>query len=647
MQRYDPRQNARDERVGKKKKRRKNHGGKNQESKNTSKSTIQFESNREGAPPKRLPESAVQDVDPSNVIDDIDLIDPTILDEKDGDAEVEMGLHQHDVKSLAPADQEIASAMASSKLPLRKVANAWKLAPFLIDNLERDGFQSFFPVQALSIPEISKSENVRVRDVCIAASTGSGKTLAYLLPILNSMSKRLVRRLSALIILPSRDLALQVHKVLERYVNGSPLKVGLAVGQSDFEAEQMALTVNQDAPKRDTCQQRLKIDRGNLDLVLDSFGDANGLEDPTNHTACESPVDIVVCTPGRLIDHLDQTPGFTLQYLEFLVVDEADKLLSERYQNWIDRVLSPAEKNAGPSGKALVWPNRMAPSMDTWTGHQRRNNFYPSVMRKVQLRKFLVSATMTRDPQKLASLRLVNPKVFDANAMSGTQSDASSEKFVLPPTLQEFTVECTAEQKPVVLCAAILEHQRDSAGKGIVVVFASTVESTHRLTRLLQMLWKESGNGDPKTIAEFSSALSQEDRTGLVERCSRSDGGLRIVVCSDSMSRGIDIESVELVINYDVPNLTKTYIHRCGRTGRAGKSGKSVTLLRNDQVAQFRKMRRSALDPERVSTTNVDKGLARSIIAVYRSCLSALRELLEAESHGELGKFDPLPSENY
>ena len=94
-------------------------------------------------------------------------------------------------------------------MPIREVAKLWKLAPFLVDNLEKDEYNTFFPIQALVIPDVIASErhaHIRNRDICVSAPTGSGKTLSFVLPVLNALAGRRVRRLRALIVLPSRDL---------------------------------------------------------------------------------------------------------------------------------------------------------------------------------------------------------------------------------------------------------------------------------------------------------------------------------------------------------------------------------------------------------------------------------------------------------
>jgi hypothetical protein len=143
--------------------------------------------------------------------------------------------------------KEIEFAVQMSKLPIVEAARLFQIPEFLISNLQRDGYRHFFPIQCLTIPDIIASErsslHLRSRDVCCTAPTGSGKTLAFVLPILQALHQRIVVRLAALVVLPSRDLATQVFSVFQRYSQGSDLRIGLAIGQTDFVEEQRALVV--------------------------------------------------------------------------------------------------------------------------------------------------------------------------------------------------------------------------------------------------------------------------------------------------------------------------------------------------------------------------------------------------------------------
>ena len=546
--------------------------------------------------------------------------------------------------------QEIQTAIGLSEMPMQEVAAAWRLAPFLLENLKRDGFESFFPIQALTIPDVIANE----RHPHLQAPTGSGKTLSYVLPILNSLANRQFRRLRALVVLPSRDLADQVYRVFDKYTQGSNLKVGLAVGQSDFKAEQIALTTAPDSSSAAEMRLKLRFDPGNLALALKAFGSLKDFDPNHTNQRTASPIDILVCTPGRLVDHLDSTPGFTLEHLRFVCIDEADRLLNQSYHNWFERVLAathamPSLTASGGDGDAnrdrvQSIHHRIDPR--TW----RRSEDGDAASSKgycqpVQLRKFLVSATLTRDPQKLAALHLVNPRHFDLHQLSADSgTNHEYKKYAMPSALEECMVECTAEQKPIVLLSLILDGMNQikissedtGRSKGVIVVFTSSLESTHRLARLLQLLWTASGQGDASMIAEFSSSLSQKERASLIHRCKDVNDALAVVVCSDGMSRGMDIELVSTVINYDVPGFAKVYVHRCGRTARAGKKGTSITLLKGGQVGQFRKMRSLIQSPDAVLEKGIKKQLVRDFVPHYRGCVQALQKVLAAESEGDL-----------
>jgi ATP-dependent RNA helicase DDX51/DBP6 len=480
--------------------------------------------------------------------------------------------------------------------------------------------------------------------------------------------------------------ASQVYNVFDRYTNGSDLRVGLAIGQSDFKAEQRALTVGtRDATTMDdlnTARHRYFLNSGSLDLALEAFPGLSDVDAPPKDGKMNVPdggvsaVDILVATPGRLVDHLDRTPGFTLQHLRFLVIDECDRLLNQSYHNWIGRVVASANaasisawhkmssigSNNGsnsvtalrlaPDGNAFVidpitWRRGGAAGDDSaFSNNDAGGSVVASVCRPAQLRKLLFSATLTKDPQKLASLGLVNPKHYDAHHVN-SQRGVSSQRYSMPVALSEFSVECTAEQKPLVLLSLLLDQLQNGTGtstKSIAVVFTSSLDSTHRLLRLLQLLWGSAGYGDPSSVAEFSSALNQHQRTKLMKRCTDADGGVSVVVCSDGMSRGMDISSVSAVINYDVPVFAKTYVHRCGRTARAGKRGIAISVLKGGQVRQFQRMRKLIDDPSRIKEMTIKKDLVRDAVVHYRACVKALREVIQAEEAGDLSTTDAIPS---
>jgi len=440
-----------------------------------------------------------------------------------------------------------------------------------------------------------------------------------------------------------------------------------------------------------TAQLRQYMDPGNLELSLDAMAyelEEYDKSDKSSRTKRGripdggiSAVDVLVCTPGRLVDHLDNTPGFTLQHLRWLVIDEADRLLSQSYHGWIQRVLDCVHTPPAPSidsddnsanknnsrdcrnNKITIDPVTYRRSEQdafvttTNTTEEGTSTDSNNICQRIQLRKLLYSATLTKDPQKLSSLRLINPKYFNAHDLkrrssTGVNNNKESSLYRMPEQLKEYTVECTTEQKPIVLLALLLEklkeHEESATSflnkkkkKKLIVVFTSSLESTHRLTRLLQLLFAANNYGTPP--AEFSSALNQHQRSQLMNRCNDpNDLSVSVLICSDGMSRGMDLASVVAVIHYDVPVMAKTYVHRCGRTARAGQDGTAIAILKGKgQAGQFARLRRLIALPEGVTKASVKTSLVRDALPLYKDCVSCLREVLAAEDRNELKPMNP------
>jgi ATP-dependent RNA helicase DDX51/DBP6 len=231
--------------------------------------------------------------------------------------------------------------------------------------------------------------------------------------------------------------------------------------------------------------------------------------------------------------------------------------------------------------------------------------------------------------------------------------DAKAGRYFVPEGLSERMVECTAEQKPLVLLALLLDEEQnrtviasgedDAERVNLSIVFTSSIDSTHRLARLLQLLWEAGGYGQSSAVAEFSSSISAKQRAAILRRCRSSDANQRVsvLVCSDGMSRGMDLPSVSAVINYDVPVFAKTYVHRCGRTARAGREGNAISVLKGGQVSKFKKMR-SLIGGGSVEKAVVKKHLIKGILPTYKACVGALQRVIDAEKNEEILQSDPL-----
>ncbi|KAJ4848872.1 DEAD-box ATP-dependent RNA helicase 1 [Turnera subulata] len=455
------------------------------------------------------------------------------------------------------------------------------LDPRLKVALKNMGFSSLFPVQ-VAVWEETVGPGGFERDICVNSPTGSGKTLAYALPIVQMLSTRAVKCLRALVVLPTRDLALQVKDVFEAIAPAVGLSVGLAVGQSSI-ADEIAELIKRPELEAGICYDPQDIS-------------------PQLHSA----VDILVATPGRLVDHITSTKGFTLEHLCFLVVDETDRLLREAYQSWLPTVLQLTQSY---DGSFLAPTDNFVPFGALKTrrrcGIERgfKGKPYPRLV------KMVLSATLTQDPSKLAQLDLHHPLFLTTG----------KQRYQLPEKLESYKLICESKLKPLYLVALL----RNLGGEKCIV-FTSSVESTHRLCTLLHLL----GDLEVK-IKEYSGLQRQSERSKTLKAF--REGEVQVLVSSDAMTRGMDVEGVRNVINYDMPAYVKTYIHRAGRTARAGQVGRCFTLLRKHEVKRFKNMLQKA-DSDSCPVYSVSSSSVESLRSIYVSALEKLKETVESEA---------------
>ena len=400
------------------------------------------------------------------------------------------------------------------------------LDPAVATALRAGGVSCLFPIQAAVWQSLSGGRSAR-HDLAVCAPTGSGKTLAYLLPLVHHLgaggtpggvaaagAAGFPRALRGLVVVPTRDLARQVASVLSPLAAAAGLALGVAAGHGALSAEAEAL------------------------VGLGPLG-----------AGPAGRVDALVATPGRLAAHLRATPGFSLADLSFLVVDEADRLLRQSYQEWLPKVGAASGAGGGEPGQG----------------------------RRVV--KVVASATLTRDPSKIARLGLTTPRYV---AVTG-----GGQRYALPQGLREHKVVCPGAFKPHTLLALLA--RLTAAEDARVMVFASSVEASHRLALLLHAAHRA---GQAPRAVEFSSRVSDgERRRGLALL---REGRARVLVASDAATRGLDVEGVTAVVSYDPPVYAKTYVHRAGRTARAGRGGDAYTLLRPEEVWHFKEMLRKA-----------------------------------------------------
>uniref|UniRef100_A0A8C9W9R0 ATP-dependent RNA helicase n=1 Tax=Scleropages formosus TaxID=113540 RepID=A0A8C9W9R0_SCLFO len=420
------------------------------------------------------------------------------------------------------------------------------ICPQLLAKLESNGILHFFPVQAEVIPAILEGVGqgllvgrggYKPRDICVSAPTGSGKTLAFVIPIVQALLKRVVCEVRALVVLPTKELAQQCHYVtivFHCYTDGTGLKVGMLTGQRSLSAEQASLL---ESSARGWC----------------------------------SLADIVVATPGRLVDHINMTEGFNLQNLRFLVIDEADRMIDSMHQAWLNQLTKAVYSG---SDMASIF-RRAEPGPITAASH---------LQPQMPLQKLLFSATLTHNPEKLQRLGLHQPRLFSSiHSRPGDLDAGPQERFIFPEGLTEYYVSCTLSKKPLLILHLILRLKFSP-----ILCFTNSREAAHRLHLLVKLF-------GGVQVAEFSSQLSASERKRALKDFEQ--GKIQLLISTDAAARGIDIEGVKCVVNYDAPQFIRTYIHRVGRTARAGKAGLAFTFLLGVQEKLFLQMLKDAGSP--------------------------------------------------
>lgn len=515
------------------------------------------------------------------------------------------------VASLSEAEQE---------------AYIWsQLDDRVAEQARSQGVTNFFRIQRGVLPHALRDANKPqaqpvgiFRDLCVSAPTGSGKTLIYALTIQQALAERRLRILRAVIVAPTRELARQVY------------------------IEMIRFTPEKRHPEG-TLRIRIAISIGGREDTL--FQERPSLYAQPISIACpistERPhPDILVCTPGKLVDHIDFTPGFTLQHVRYLVADEADRLVSQRFQGWAKKTIHACFDDS----EIPEWPELKFEELGTKIyAPVTRRSLDPKLARTVcepRLQKLLFSATLGDDPGHLHSFLLESPKFFYFGDDENIKTSAEpTNAFALPSTLIERTTLTSTEQKPLVLLSLL----EDDSTVGLCIVFTNSVDTTLRLACLLR-LWFS-----PDNVFELSSALTARQRDATLEACRRYSERDQvrprtILVASDAASRGIDLD-IGLVVNYDMPTNVRSYVHRLGRAARAGRSGTAITLIKRGQESDFRKMRRSVRAGKSEERLKVPRARLEPLSPKYKACLAQLQDAVRAakKGHRPPAAFQPPP----
>ncbi|MBS0372658.1 MAG: DEAD/DEAH box helicase [Proteobacteria bacterium] len=345
------------------------------------------------------------------------------------------------------------------------------LIPEILQAVTDAGYSEPTPIQRQAIPVVLAGH-----DVMGGAQTGTGKTAGFTLPLLNRLARHASTSTSparhpvrALILAPTRELAMQVFESVKLYSKHLPLRSTCIYGGVDMNP------------------QIQELRRG---------------------------IEIVVATPGRLLDHVQQKT-IALGQVEFLVLDEADRMLDMGFIPDIRRILS------------LLPANRQS---------------------------LLFSATFSDEIKKLADQMLKNPQLIEV-----------ARRNMVSETITHIVHPVSSGLKRNLL-AHLIRHEDPS---NQVLVFVDTKFACSRLAHFLERhdISADSIHGDK----------SQQARTETLDNF--KSGKIRVLVATDVAARGLDIEDLPSVINFELPHTAEDYVHRIGRTGRAGKKGKAVSLV--------------------------------------------------------------------
>jgi ATP-dependent RNA helicase RhlE len=356
-----------------------------------------------------------------------------------------------------------------------------QLIPEILKALKDEGYTEPTSIQEKAIPLVLNKE-----DVLGSAQTGTGKTAAFAIPIIQHLAKRNKpdgkRKINSLVVTPTRELALQIGESFKAYSRYTNIKNTVIYGGVGQNAQTDALR------------------RG---------------------------VDVLVATPGRLLDLMDQ--GYiSLNDIRYFVLDEADRMLDMGFIHDIKKIIAKLPKS-------------------------RQSLFF--------------SATMPKNIVSLSNQILINPKKVAVSPVSSTAE-----------TIQQHLYMTNRENK-----RELLLHILKDSSITQVLVFSRTKHGSDRIVRNLQKKKIE--------CAAIHGDKSQNQRQKALK--SFKNGHIRVLVATDIAARGIDIDKLRHVINYDIPNESETYVHRIGRCGRAGENGISISICEpeeNEYISDIEKL---------------------------------------------------------
>lgn len=397
--------------------------------------------------------------------------------------------------SLEPTTVDEALGIANAPTPKDETASfltdttfaSLELNPRLQENIDKAGFTRLTEIQDRSVPALLAG-----KDVLGQAKTGSGKTLAFLVPAVELLFKARFKPRNGtgvLVIAPTRELSIQIYGVVSQLMEGFTQTHALVIGGANMKRE----------------QERL-----------------------------QKGVNLVVATPGRLLDHILNTKGFILRNLMALVIDEADRILEIGFEEELREILGRLPRDR---------------------------------------QTMLFSATQTTKVEDIARLSMRKSPVYvgvEDKQVTAATADNLEQGYVV----------CPAERRFLLLFTFLKRNLRKK-----VIVFMSSRNAVRYFADLLNFI-------DIPVLA-LHGKQKQQTRTSTFFQFINAATG--ILLCTDIAARGLDIPDVDWIIQYDPPDDPVEYIHRVGRTARAGKKGKALLFLMPEELGFLKFLKQASI----------------------------------------------------
>eukprot|EP00474_Spongospora_subterranea_P002479 CRZ02937.1 hypothetical protein [Spongospora subterranea] len=428
------------------------------------------------------------------------------------------------------------------------------------------GFTQATLVQSLTIPEM-----ISGRDVLSQSQTGSGKTLAFLAPIVDRLTapgrERITRSQGtlSLIICPTRELCLQTHQVLSKLAQPFPFIVsGIVMGGQKIKSEKASL---------------------------------------------RKGITILICTPGRLLDHLRHTTSFIYSNCEHFILDEADRLLDLGFENDLNSIADALRSKVSSSHR---------------------------------LQCALLSATLDKRVKRLGTILMKSPTIIDCSSIPSPGSVSSqpappTSQYQIPDGLSQGYVAVPERLRLVSLVAFLRLKISSYSGDFKAIVFVSTCDQTEFYHRLFSNIcWPPApsrqvlDDGDrellsddvqddtlhdpiiPSPLFKLHGNMSSTDRTKVYQQYCLGRTG--ILFCTDVAARGLDLPSVDWIIQYNPPSDITDYVHRIGRTARLGRRGRTLLILSQSERGFTSLLNEHNIHPDEMDCDQLLDSVRREII---------------------------------